>query len=55
MLDDVSNSVVKDLDSSSNAEPCIVKLLYDLFVKQGQQKIAVGIDASKGFWGWRRC
>lgn len=49
MLDDVLNSVVKDLDSSSNAEPCIIKFLYDLFVKQGQQKIAVGIDALRVF------
>lgn len=49
MLDDVLNSVVKDLDSSSNAEPCIIKLLYDLFIKQEQQKIAIGMDAFKGF------
>lgn len=49
VLDDVLNPVVKDLDSSSNAELCIIKLLYGLFVKQGQPKRAVGIDASKGF------
>lgn len=49
MLDDVLNPVVKYLDSSSNAEPYIIKLLYGLFVKQGQQKRAIGMGASKGF------
>ena len=37
MLDDMLDSVVKNLDSSSNAATCIIKLLYDLFVKQRQQ------------------
>lgn len=36
VLDDMLDSVVKNLDSSSNAGTCIIKLLYDLFVRQRQ-------------------
>lgn len=32
----VLDSVVKVLDSSSNAETCVIKLLYALFIKQRQ-------------------
>lgn len=34
VLDYLLDSVVKDLDSSSNAEACFIKLLYILFIKQ---------------------
>lgn len=32
MLGDALDSAVKELDSSSNAETCIIKLLYALFI-----------------------
>lgn len=34
VLDYLLNSVRKDLDSSSDAEACFIKLLYILFIKQ---------------------
>ena len=34
VLDYLLDSVVNDLDSSSNAEACFIKLLYILFIKQ---------------------
>ena len=34
--DYVLDSVVKVLDSSSNSEACVIKLLFALFVKQRQ-------------------
>lgn len=34
VLDYLLNSVIKDLDSSSNAEAFFIKLLYILFIKQ---------------------
>ena len=34
VLDYLLNSVRKDLDSSSDAEACFIKLLYSLFIKQ---------------------
>lgn len=42
------DSVVKDLDSSSNAEACFIKLLYILFINKGYKR-QLRMDASKVF------
>lgn len=40
VLDYLLNSVIKDLDSSSNAEAGFIKLLYILFIKQRPKETA---------------
>lgn len=42
------DSVVKDLDSSSNAEACFIKLPYILFINKGYKR-QLRMDASKVF------
>ena len=52
--DYVLDSIEKDRDSSSNAEACLIKLPYALFIKQRPQGTAVGMGASKAFFRMKK-